>query len=136
LWKLDRHLLLCGDSTNPTDVDRLMAGEKAALCATDPPYCVDYTGERPDKEGGNTGGKNWTAVYREVEIEDADVFFTGVFTSVLRVLAPHSLVYCWHAQAAGRPRPRLDEGGVVESPTARLDQADGGVRADVLASKT
>jgi DNA modification methylase len=74
-----------------------MDGEQAALCATDPPYLVDYTGERPDHDGGNEGGKDWSDTYREVEITDADGFFRGVFTNVLRVLAPNSAVYCWHA---------------------------------------
>lgn len=32
------HRLLCGDSTNPADVSRVMAGEKAALLVTSPPY--------------------------------------------------------------------------------------------------
>ena len=97
LWLLGQHRLLCGDSTSARDVDRLMGGEKAALVATDPPYLVDYTGERPDKQGGNSGGKDWSAVYKEVEIKDAGKFFSGVFTNVLRVLAPHAPVYCWHA---------------------------------------
>jgi DNA modification methylase len=97
LWLLGDHRLLCGDSTNADDVDRLMDGAKAALCATDPPYLVDYTGERPDKEGGNKGGKDWSHVYHEVEIKDADAFFRGVFTNVVRVIAPKAAIYCWHA---------------------------------------
>src|SRR5690606_37968527 len=67
LWHLGEHRLLCGDSTSLQDVRRVMAGEKAALVATDPPYLVDYTGERP-----NDSGKDWTATYREIDIEDAD----------------------------------------------------------------
>jgi DNA modification methylase len=92
LWLLGEHRLLCGDSTKPEDVDRVMEGAKAALVATDPPYLVDYTGERP-----NDSGKDWSDTYREVEITDADRFFRGVFTNVLRVLAPHAAIYCWHA---------------------------------------
>ncbi len=92
LWLLDNHRLLCGDSTNLEHVQRLLNGEKAALAATDPPYLVDYTGERP-----NDSGKDWTASYREIDITDADSFFRAVFTNILQVLAPHSAIYCWHA---------------------------------------
>ena len=42
LWVLGRHKLLCGDATKDTDVDRIMAGEKAQLVHTDPPYGVSY----------------------------------------------------------------------------------------------
>jgi DNA modification methylase len=38
LWRLGEHMLLCGDSTNPADVDRLMGGERARLLFTSPPY--------------------------------------------------------------------------------------------------
>lgn len=45
LWELDKHRLLCGDSTSQSDVQRLMNGRRACLFATDPPYLVDYDGE-------------------------------------------------------------------------------------------
>ena len=92
LWLLRHHALLCGDSTNLQDVQRVMFNKKAALVATDPPYLVDYTGERP-----NDSGKDWTATYREIDIEDADGFFRSVFTNVLEVLGPKGAIYCWHA---------------------------------------
>ena len=38
LYTLGRHRLLCGDSTNPKDVERLMDGKKANLVITSPPY--------------------------------------------------------------------------------------------------
>ena len=44
IWLLGDHRLMCGDSTSPDDVARLMNGQKASLLATDPPYLVDYTG--------------------------------------------------------------------------------------------
>ena len=92
LWILGDHRLLCGDSTSLKDVHRVMAGEKAALVATDPPYLVDYTGERP-----NDSGKDWTDRYREIDIQDADGFFRAVFVNVLDVLGPKGALYCWHA---------------------------------------
>jgi DNA modification methylase len=47
LWTLGDHRLLCGDSTKAEDVERLMAGAKADLCFTSPPYGQqrDYTEE-------------------------------------------------------------------------------------------
>jgi DNA modification methylase len=92
LWCLGEHRLLCGDSTSLKDVHRVMGSDKAALVATDPPYLVDYTGERP-----NDSGKDWTSTYREIDIKDADGFFRAVFVNVLDVLGPKGAIYCWHA---------------------------------------
>ena len=92
LWVLGDHRLLCGDSTSADDVARLMDGELAMLCATDPPYLVDYTGKRV---GGS--GKDWSDSYREVEITDAPGFFHGVFVNVIAHLEEHAAIYCWHA---------------------------------------
>ena len=44
IWTLGRHRLICGDSTNPLTYERLMAGRKANLVITDPPYNVAYEG--------------------------------------------------------------------------------------------
>lgn len=42
LWQLGKHRLLCGDSTDPIIVSKVMQGEKATLVFTDPPYGVEY----------------------------------------------------------------------------------------------
>ena len=47
VWLLGDHRLLCGDAANQEDVARLLDGQRAAMCITDPPYNVDY---------GNHGG--------------------------------------------------------------------------------
>lgn len=92
MWILGEHRLLCGDSTDDTDVERVMEGHKAALVSTDPPYLVEYTGVRA---GGR--GKDWSATYRETEIHDATAFFRAVFAGIVGVLAPNAPIYCWHA---------------------------------------
>jgi DNA modification methylase len=40
LWRLGEHRLLCGDSGNVADVDRLLDGAAIHLVNTDPPYNV------------------------------------------------------------------------------------------------
>lgn len=46
LWILGNHRLLCGDSTNPQHVERLMDGKKADMVFTDPPYGMSYQSNR------------------------------------------------------------------------------------------
>ena len=40
LWQLGNHRLICGDSTDPAVIDRLMDGVKADMVFTDPPYNI------------------------------------------------------------------------------------------------
>jgi len=110
LWILGGHRLLCGDSTSPKGVRRVMDGGQARLMATDPPYLVDYTGERP-----NDSGKDWTDRYREIDIEDAEGFFRAVFTNALDVLAEKAAIYCWHAHRRCGDIQRIwDELGILD----------------------
>jgi len=95
LWLLDKHRLLCGDSTNEKDVKRLMGRNKASLFATDPPYCIDYTGkDRPKK-----GGRDWTGLYHEIDIKDAKGFLKAFYSVGLKFVKPKTALYLWHASS-------------------------------------
>jgi DNA modification methylase len=62
--------------------------------ATDPPYLVDYTGKnRP------SGGRDWSGVYHEVDIEDAEKFMKGFLLNGIQNIAPNTAIYLWHASA-------------------------------------
>ena len=42
IWVMGKHRLMCGDSTSIDAVDKLMAGQKADMVFTDPPYGVSF----------------------------------------------------------------------------------------------
>lgn len=42
VYQLGENKLMCGDSTIEKDILKLMNGEKADMCFTDPPYLLDY----------------------------------------------------------------------------------------------
>jgi len=92
LWVLGKHRLLCGDSTKEDDVSRLMSGQKAVLFATDPPYCVDYTGT-----SRLNGGKDWSGKFREIEIVDPRKFMKEYLSVGLKYIKKKTPIYLWHA---------------------------------------
>lgn len=112
IWLLGGHRLLCGDSTSRADVDRLMAGNLAALCSTDPPYLVDYTGKRGRQDGE---GKDWSHVYKEIGHEHAYPFYRAIFANACGVIADRAAIYCWHAHT---------HTGTIQRVWAELDILD------------
>ena len=53
IYLLGKHKIMCGDSTNKEDVDKLMNGKKADLVLTDPPYVINLV--KNDKVGADFG---------------------------------------------------------------------------------
>ena len=109
LWKIGQHRLLCGDSTKPAEVARLMSGERAALFVTDPPYAVGYTGGSHPQSWGNRGAanrnKDWSEQYLEAnhadvrnDKESGAAFYRGfIRAAVEHAIIPGAAWYCWHA---------------------------------------
>lgn len=48
VWLLGRHRVMCGDSTDRAQVERLMDGTKADMVFTDPPYGIGVVHDRGD----------------------------------------------------------------------------------------
>lgn len=74
IYELDGSRLLVGDSTIEADMLKLMNGEKADMCLTDPPYNIDYLrGKTKQSEGVTTGfGAKKNRRYLETDVLPPD----------------------------------------------------------------
>lgn len=94
LYQLGEHRLLCGDSVKKEDVERLMAGEKANMVFTDPPYNIDYSGR--GKETSNKIEND------NLLKEDFVKFLTFAFENYASVLRGGGVLYCCYASRTHR----------------------------------
>ena len=100
LWLLGDHRLLCGDSTSPEDVRRLMQGERAILFATDPPYLVNYDGTNHLSKNGDRANKDWSETYGfswDDADTQADLYEKFIGVAIQEAIQEHAAWYCWHA---------------------------------------
>lgn len=92
LWILGDNRLLCGDSTSPEDVARLMGGDLADLWLTDPPYNVAYQGKTKDA---------LTIQNDEMDDESFRRFLVSSYSAADSVLKEGAAFYIWHADSEG-----------------------------------
>lgn len=73
VYELGSSRLMCGDSTIEADVLKLMNGEKANMCFTDPPYILDYLKGKKKKGDAVTGfGAKRDRRYLETDVLPPD----------------------------------------------------------------
>lgn len=89
VWTLGRHRLVCGDSTKSETFDMLMAGKKANLVITDPPYNVNYEGGAGKIKNDNMGNY---AFYE---------FLLSAFENTNEIMADDASIYVFHADTEG-----------------------------------
>lgn len=102
IWQLGDHRLMCGDSTDPETVNRLMNGQKADLLLTDPPYNVGYGYDGSammSRCHHRTDGK----VVLNDQQEDGDflIFLKKSFQLSCDNMKPGAGFYIFHADAEG-----------------------------------
>jgi DNA modification methylase len=112
LWVLGSHRLLCGDSTSPRDVARLLDGVEPHLMVTDPPYGVNY-----DPDWRNRAGVAATGRTGKVRNDDRADWREAW------ALFPGDVAYVWHGA--------LHAGTVAES----LSAAGFDIRAQIVWAK-
>lgn len=62
IWQLGPHKLMCGDSTNQTEVAKLFGGDKAQMIFTDPPYLMGFEGNV-----SGDGSKSFNSKYESIK---------------------------------------------------------------------
>lgn len=94
LIQMGDHLLLCGDSCAPTDIERLVkAGGRADMVFTDPPYGVKF-----GEANHNPRAKKWDAIANDEKQGDTLYDFSAQWVaSILIGAKAPAPVYCWSA---------------------------------------
>jgi DNA modification methylase len=102
VWQLGRHRLMCGDSTERADVQKLMGAELMDLIITDPPYNVNYEAKaarlneyRPNENG---------SMKIENDVMDQNAFYIFLlraFGNMEEFMREGAGVYVFHADIEG-----------------------------------
>lgn len=104
VWQVGRHRLMCGSSTDPLHVQRLLAGATPPLMVTDPPYGVEYDPDWRLEAGINKPG-NIIANGKVLNDDICD------WTSAWQ-LSPAVICYIWHAgRYAGTVQTSMETAG-------------------------
>ena len=98
IYILGDHRLMCGDSTDESDVEKLMDGVKADMVFTDPPYGMnldtDYSGIKGSKNAKiqGKGGKKYNPV-----IGDNDDFKPELINAIFAFFGYCDEIFTWGA---------------------------------------
>ncbi len=88
VWQLGNNLLMCGDSTVKKDILKLMNGEKADFCLTDPPYLLNYL-KGKKRYGKATEGFGYKRDRRYLETKSLPDNFTELWmANIAKVQKP------------------------------------------------
>ena len=99
VWRLGKHWLVVGDSTDPNTWDKLLGENKADMVWTDPPYGFSYTGRTRD----SLKIKN-----DSLEGDDLGEFLRGSLGLALGFSKPGA---CWYV--ASPSSPNMNQFGIV-----------------------
>lgn len=89
VWLLGNHRVVCGDSTLPETYETLMAGKKANMVLTDPPYGVDV-----EETAGKIKNDN-------LADEEFYKFLFAAFVNMEQSMEADGSIYIFHADTKG-----------------------------------
>lgn len=92
IWQLGEHTLICGDSTNATHVQNLMAGRKADLLLTDPPYNMAYEG------AGNSKDRSRKILNDNMPEDEFETFLTTFYVCAEQAMKDGATAYVFYKE--------------------------------------
>lgn len=117
IWYLGQHRLICGDSTRPETVGRLMAGDLAQVVNTDPPYGIslDHVGG-DGKKMANLLKKNGMIANDELRADDLmKRLLMPAFKNAVKYSKPDASFYIYHATSTRRDfEDAMTAAGLIE----------------------
>lgn len=116
VYILGDHRLMCGSSTDPADVAKLMAGDKAVFVFTDPPWNVAYGADQ--QKNNPQGHKKRSILNDSMSTEDFKDFMDATWKSLNASTVPGAMVYAvMSAQEWGNMMLTLKDNGLHWSST-------------------
>jgi DNA modification methylase len=92
IWILGNHRLMCGDSSKPEDLDRLLAGATMQLVNSDPPYNVNLAPRTNNAILAGSHGLPHEVAEKVASVQDYDRHRNGIPKIVSRKLRPRDRV--------------------------------------------
>lgn len=94
VYQLDKHKLICGDSTKEETYIKLIGGGAISMVFTDPPYGVSYSGTN------NPNGRDWKVIKGD-DLRGDKLYnlILNSFKQVNQYLIKNGAVYVFHASS-------------------------------------
>lgn len=98
LFQLGEHRLMCGDSTSPENIDKLLGGKKADMVFTDPPYGMGLDASYSNMANNSSKYKTKRIPFKNVIGDDTQFDPTVIFSAfdyVKEIFLWGADYYCW-----------------------------------------
>jgi len=85
IWKLGNHRLMCGNSVDYEDVNKLMDNKKADMVFTDPPYGYEYLSNhqsKHDKILNDDKILDFAPICKDFMFDNSSIFVCGSFQTI------------------------------------------------------